>query len=91
MGGDVVTPMETPQKKKVADMIDSIDLWSIQTGMLMKNNPIIRLAFLMYLLVMHIWVLFVLVFHAHNLEAGGNEGGSYRHAEQNAPTFPGQN
>ncbi len=69
-------------KEKVGEILDTVDSWSIETGTFLRNNPIARLFFLLYLLLLHLWVLGMLVFHAHTFEVEHGDFGSYRHMEQ---------
>ena len=35
---------------------------------LLRNHPLLRLFFLLYLLILHIWVFIILAMHTHSLE-----------------------
>jgi hypothetical protein len=71
----------TPGKEKIAKVIDELDMWSINTGVFLKRNPLARAALLLYLLVLHVWVIGILIFHAHNFEVVHGDFGSYRHMD----------
>ncbi|CAM9263304.1 unnamed protein product [Heterosigma akashiwo] len=45
-----------------------VDRFTLHAGALIRNNPELRLAFLFYLLMLHLWALFMLVYNAHNIE-----------------------
>lgn len=34
----------------------------------LRHHPLLRLGFVMYLLMLHLWVLFILIIHTHSLE-----------------------
>mmetsp|Transcript_37032 Transcript_37032/g.46635 ORF Transcript_37032/g.46635 Transcript_37032/m.46635 type:complete len:669 (+) Transcript_37032:91-2097(+) len=53
---------------KVAKAADVIDKFTLQAGSIMRKYPEARLAFLFYLLMLHLWALFMLVYNAHNIE-----------------------
>lgn len=38
------------------------------TGKYLRSNPLARAFFLLYLLMIHVWALALLVFHAHSYE-----------------------
>lgn len=40
----------------------------IATGKYLRHNPLARAGFLLYLVLIHLWALAILVFHAHNYE-----------------------
>jgi len=52
----------------VTRAVNMIDAWTIVTGRFLRNYPLARLAFVLYLLVLHSWVLVVLVIKTHSLE-----------------------
>jgi len=54
---------------------------------LLKNQPLARLAFLLYLALVHIWLFTVLSYSVHNFELEHGDFGSYRHHDQ--PHLPG--
>eukprot|EP01031_Cornospumella_fuschlensis_P052087 gene52087-63676_t len=35
---------------------------------MLKSHPLFRLGFVLYLLVLHLWALFLLVLHTHGME-----------------------
>jgi predicted nucleic acid-binding Zn-ribbon protein len=73
----------------MAQLLDTVDSISIDLGSHFRYSPISRLAFITYLIILHMWAFFLVVFHAH---AQGTVGGdhygpeallhSYRHMEQ---------
>jgi hypothetical protein len=72
-------------KEKVADVVDAVDVWSIEFGTILKHNPIARLFFLLYMGILHLWLLAMLFFHhSHSFEVEHGDFGSmkYRHLEQ---------
>lgn len=73
----------------MAQILDTFDALAIDLGSHFRHYPISRLAFMAYLVLLHVWAFFLLVFHAH---AQGTVGGdhyspesmfrSYGHVEQ---------
>ncbi len=45
-----------------------IDGWANLTGRFLRSYPLARLGFVLYLLVLHVWVVFVLVLHMETLQ-----------------------
>lgn len=73
----------------MAQLLDTVDTVSIDLGSHFRYSPISRLGFILYLVILHMWAFFLIVYHAH---AQGTVGGdhygpesllhSYRHMEQ---------
>lgn len=51
--------------KKLAQAVDSLDKFFLTTGSLLKREPWARLAFISYIMLLHVWVLYILEFHTH--------------------------
>ena len=58
----------------LAKTINIIDNFTLYTNKIIKNNSIIRIIFVLYLLFLHIWVLFVLTIHIHSIDIGSMKG-----------------
>ena len=58
----------------LAKTINVIDNFTLYTNKIIKNNSIIRIIFVLYLLFLHIWVLFVLTIHIHSIDSGSKRG-----------------
>ena len=56
----------------VASLLDTFDSLAIDLGSHFRHYPISRLAFMIYLLILHLWAFFLLVYHAH-AQGTGNE------------------
>eukprot|EP00598_Pedospumella_elongata_P001435 CAMPEP_0184975852 /NCGR_PEP_ID=MMETSP1098-20130426/6947_1 /TAXON_ID=89044 /ORGANISM="Spumella elongata, Strain CCAP 955/1" /LENGTH=855 /DNA_ID=CAMNT_0027498627 /DNA_START=54 /DNA_END=2621 /DNA_ORIENTATION=+ len=52
----------------VTRAVNMIDTWTIITGRFLRVYPLARLGFVFYLLLLHLWVLFILVMQTHSLE-----------------------
>jgi hypothetical protein len=52
----------------VVRAVNYIDTWTLITGRLLRNYPLLRLGFVLYLLFLHLWVLCVLAWQTHSLE-----------------------
>eukprot|EP00579_Thalassiosira_antarctica_P019245 CAMPEP_0201961314 /NCGR_PEP_ID=MMETSP0904-20121228/7817_1 /ASSEMBLY_ACC=CAM_ASM_000553 /TAXON_ID=420261 /ORGANISM="Thalassiosira antarctica, Strain CCMP982" /LENGTH=455 /DNA_ID=CAMNT_0048507479 /DNA_START=23 /DNA_END=1390 /DNA_ORIENTATION=+ len=76
-------------REMIASLLDTFDALAVDLGSHFRHYPISRLAFIVYLGILHLWAFFLLVYHAH---ATGGVGGdhvgpealvrSYRHMEQ---------
>ena len=56
--------------------IDALDRWSFETGAYLRTDPLARGLFLLYLVLLHMWALFLLFYHVHNdLDAGAYSAG----------------
>jgi len=55
-------------KERIGKAVDALDKFSVQTGKFLRYNPLARGAFLVYLLLLHLWTFFLLFFHAHHFE-----------------------
>mmetsp|Transcript_23191 Transcript_23191/g.30248 ORF Transcript_23191/g.30248 Transcript_23191/m.30248 type:complete len:239 (+) Transcript_23191:55-771(+) len=71
----------------IAVTIDGIDSILVETGGMFKQEPLARLAFFLYLIVLHLWTFCLVIFHAHSYEI---EHGDFGSLNQNAglPTGP---
>lgn len=62
--------------EQVAVTIDAIDAFLVDTGSLMKKEPLLRLGFVLYLCVLHLWSFCLVVFHASSYEDVHGDFGS---------------
>ena len=75
-------------QEMIASLLDTFDTLSVDLGSHFRHYPMSRLAFMMYLLVLHMWAFFLLVYHAHAQGDVGGEHGpeammrSYHYMEQ---------
>ncbi|KAL3944334.1 MAG: hypothetical protein SGBAC_001581 [Bacillariaceae sp.] len=49
--------------EQVVSTIDALDKWMVETGGLLRNEPLARLGFLAYLLTLHLWTFGLVIFH----------------------------
>jgi len=49
--------------EQVVSTIDALDRWMVDTGRLMRNEPLARLCFLTYLVTIHLWTFGLVIFH----------------------------
>ena len=61
--GRVSENMET-----VAVTIDAVDSFVLDTGAVLKQEPLARMFFLFYLCILHLWTFCLVIFHAHSYE-----------------------
>lgn len=62
--------------EQVAATIDAVDSFLVETGSFMRHEPLARLAFLLYLIVLHLWAFCLVLFHAHSFEKEHGDFGS---------------
>mmetsp|Transcript_21399 Transcript_21399/g.46466 ORF Transcript_21399/g.46466 Transcript_21399/m.46466 type:complete len:802 (-) Transcript_21399:136-2541(-) len=77
-------------QETIASLLDTFDTLAVDLGSHFRSYPMSRMAFMIYLLILHMWAFFLLVYHAHaqGTGGGGDHHGpeallrSYRHIEQ---------
>lgn len=75
-------------KELLGGTIDVFDALAVDLGSHFRHHPLSRLAFLLYLLVLHAWAFFLLVYHAHAQGVTGHAVGpeallkNFRHMKQ---------
>eukprot|EP00956_Cyclotella_meneghiniana_P010265 scaffold14174_cov46-Cyclotella_meneghiniana.AAC.1 len=81
-------PSNTCQET-MAVILDTCDTVAIDLGSHFRHYPLSRLAFMLYMVLLHAWAFFLLVYHAHAQGTGGLDHYSpesmmmsYRHVEQ---------
>eukprot|EP00956_Cyclotella_meneghiniana_P010272 scaffold14175_cov37-Cyclotella_meneghiniana.AAC.1 len=81
-------PSNTCQET-TAVILDTCDTIAIDLGSHFRHYPLSRLAFMLYMVLLHAWAFFLLVYHAHAQGTGGLDHYSpesmmmsYRHVEQ---------
>lgn len=52
-----------PFIEQVAITLDALDVWMVETGSFLRHEPLARLAFLLYLIILHLWSFALVVFH----------------------------
>lgn len=62
--------------EQLAVTVDAIDGFLIDTGSLMKKEPLLRLGFVLYLCILHLWSFCLVVFHASSYEDVHGDFGS---------------
>jgi chromosome segregation ATPase len=61
-------------QEMIASLLDTFDALSVDMGSHFRHYPMSRLAFMMYLFILHTWAFFLLVYHAHAQGSGGEHG-----------------
>jgi len=76
-------------RESIGKVVDTIDIVAVDLGSYFRSDPFARAFFLFYLMILHLWAFFLVVFHAHGtLEPSSDVGPeqllmhSYRHIEQ---------
>lgn len=54
---------------KFAEILDAVDAILVRLGRLLRLNPFMRLFFVIYLLMVHVWAFVILFYHAHYLDS----------------------
>lgn len=54
---------------RVGKAVDLLDGWTLLTGRFLRSYPLVRLGFVCYLFVLHMWALLLLVVHVHTLDS----------------------
>jgi hypothetical protein len=52
----------------VAKAVDMIDAWTLITGRFLRNYPLLRMSFVLYLVLIHLWAIVILAVHTHSLD-----------------------
>ena len=55
------------KNKRVRSAINQVDRWSLETGAILQRFPLARLIFVVYLVSLHLWVLFLLGHSSHSI------------------------
>jgi chromosome segregation ATPase len=71
--------------EQVAATIDAIDSWVVDTGGFLRHEPLARLAFLLYLILLHLWAFCLVLFHAHSFEKEHADFGSLKMTNEGLP------
>jgi hypothetical protein len=58
--------------QNVTYAVNFVDNWTLVTGRFLRNYPLMRIAFVVYLLLLHLWVLVILAITTHNLEVSND-------------------
>jgi hypothetical protein len=53
---------------RVAKAVDMIDAWTLVTGRFLRSYPLLRIAFVAYLALIHLWAIVILAVHTHSLD-----------------------
>ena len=80
-------------QEMIASLLDTFDALSVDLGSHFRHYPMSRLAFMMYLLILHMWAFFLLVYHAHAQGTGSEHGPeammrSYHYEQNHQEIFP---
>jgi len=59
-----------PAMEQIAQTIDSIDSWMIDTGTVLRYEPLARLGLFLYLVTLHLWSFALVVFHTTEVPHG---------------------
>lgn len=72
------------RKEQIGRAIDALDSFSVETGAYLRYNPLARGGFLLYLILLHFWTLFLLVFHVHTYQSEHKNFGENVHHSPHA-------
>lgn len=62
--------------EKIGKTLDALDAFLIESGKFLRFNPLARLLFIVYLMLIHLWTIILLIFHAHGFERIHGDFGS---------------
>jgi hypothetical protein len=71
--------------EQVAATIDAIDSWVVDTGGFLRHEPLARLAFVLYLILLHLWAFCLVLFHTHSFEKEHADFGSLKMMNSGLP------
>jgi hypothetical protein len=54
--------------------VETIDHLSLELGSMFKHDPIARAIFLLYLILIHTWSFFLIIFHTHSIDSNTTVG-----------------
>lgn len=76
--------MQLNEQERVGKVVDVLDDFSVSTGKYLRANPFARAAFIVYLMILHLWTFVIIFFHAHNFEDihRGDFPGSHGHGPE---------
>ena len=56
--------------EQIAQTVDAADKWMIDTGTIMRHEPLARVGFAIYLIILHLWCFALVAFHTVQSEHG---------------------
>jgi hypothetical protein len=59
---------QTKSTEQIGKALDGLDSFLVQSGKVLRYQPIARLFFILYLLMIHLWTFFLIFIHAHGFE-----------------------
>lgn len=60
----------SPLTRQVVQTVDALDLWMLETGLVLKQEPLARLGLLAYAVILHMWCFGLVMFHTVESEHG---------------------
>ena len=60
----------SPLTVQLVQTIDAVDLWLLETSLILKQEPLARLGLLVYSVILHLWCFGLVVFHTVQAEHG---------------------
>ena len=60
----------SPLTMQIVQTVDALDLWILETGLILKQEPLARLGLLAYAIILHLWCFGLVVFHTVQAEHG---------------------
>ena len=55
--------INNPFMDQFAMTLDALDSWMLETGSFFRHEPLARLAFMLYLIILHLWSFALVMFH----------------------------
>jgi chromosome segregation ATPase len=63
-------PRQKVWLQHVGDTMDALDVWMLQTGGILRHEPLARLGFAVYMAMIHVWCFALIMFHTIEAEHG---------------------
>ena len=60
----------SPVMVQIVQTVDAVDLWMLETGLVLKQEPLARLGLLAYTVLLHLWCFGLVFFHTVQAEEG---------------------
>lgn len=64
-----LNPALRESTERLGKVLDGLDVFLVESGKFLRFNPLARLLFIVYLLLLHLWTFTLVFLHAHTLEA----------------------
>ncbi len=56
------------RRDNIGKVLDGLDAFLVSSGKFLRFNPVARLLFILYLIILHTWTFILIIVHAHGIE-----------------------